>query len=487
MLLKKNIDSSYIAGRFPKAVFWVLCAYILVSAASSYLSERNELAGDFRTLCTVTMFVAFVALAFVFSLWFLSCFSGADKLTPARVAQMFYFAYTFTITSFVVLLIPIANPWQPDIIGPMSLVRGCVLGPAKNEDSVPGAVRCSRSEVNYLPKEIRSLYTINMTPDQGDRNVARETVKCSSASAGESCVEKNSYPWLITLGGYNGVSVGTRAHNSTSNLLPQDSSNTRNLDKTSGTENNNSRSDSNVSLPKSFPMDHERVSIIQGGFVVPFYVVLLAFIGGAVSLTRRIPEYQKRAEHTYVSTDRQPRLSDCQVREVVVFQIMQLMSAPFIAVVAFYALAPASMATAIGLAFLSGFASEVILLQVRGIIEGLQPHATAFNNPSNMPNRSIVSKTVDPPHDDGLHETGNVSGVVQDPHNHPLEGVDVHIEGLGKIATTLPDGRFLLPNIATGEQMLVLKSGVQENTIIVEVKAGKNDIGVLTLNDQGEG
>ena len=31
---------------------------------------------------------------------------------------------------------------------------------------------------------------------------------------------------------------------------------------------------------------------INGGLVVPLYVVVLALFGGAISMTRRVPEYQ---------------------------------------------------------------------------------------------------------------------------------------------------------------------------------------------------
>jgi hypothetical protein len=160
-----------------------------------------------------------------------------------------------------------------------------------------------------------------------------------------------------------------------------------------------------------------RTSIVQGGFVVPFYVVLLAFIGGAVSLARRIPEYQKRSEDDYKPTTKQPKLQSLEVREVVVFQVMQLISAPLIAVVAFYALSPSTMSSAIGLAFLSGFASELVLLQIRGVVEGLQPHVTARNNPVNEPDSSIESGRVppDPTPEDDDGNRGAPTGEVESP------------------------------------------------------------------------
>ncbi|TCF96873.1 hypothetical protein BZM26_34895 [Paraburkholderia strydomiana] len=118
-------------------------------------------------------------------------------------------------------------------------------------------------------------------------------------------------------------------------------------------------------------------SIVQGGFAVPYYIVLLAFIGASISLTRRIPEYQKQSESRYVGTTDAPKLNSWEARENVVFEIMQLITAPFIAMVAFYAFAPSTTASGITLAFLSGFSSSLVLLQLRGMLEGLYPAATA--------------------------------------------------------------------------------------------------------------
>jgi hypothetical protein len=102
---------------------------------------------------------------------------------------------------------------------------------------------------------------------------------------------------------------------------------------------------------------------IHGGLVVPIYVIMLAFIGGAVSMTRRVPEYQRRA------ADPDDNLTPEQAREYLVFQIMQLISAPLIAITIYHIFAPASRATAVVLGFISGFASEPLLLGIRAIAE----------------------------------------------------------------------------------------------------------------------
>ena len=67
-----------------------------------------------------------------------------------------------------------------------------------------------------------------------------------------------------------------------------------------------------------------------------------------------------------------------EARESVVFQIMQLISAPFIAITAYWAIAPSTISASIGLAFVSGFASETILLLIRGVVDGIRPQTTLF-------------------------------------------------------------------------------------------------------------
>jgi hypothetical protein len=110
---------------------------------------------------------------------------------------------------------------------------------------------------------------------------------------------------------------------------------------------------------------------IQGGLVVPLYVVVLSLMGGAVSMTRRVPEYQRR---TLDIEDRD--MTPDKARENLVFQIMQVFSAPLVAVTAYYLFEPDSGAKSVLLGFVSGFASEPILLAIRALVEKLTPAAS---------------------------------------------------------------------------------------------------------------
>lgn len=122
----------------------------------------------------------------------------------------------------------------------------------------------------------------------------------------------------------------------------------------------------------SFP-DGSKGLCVRGGLVVPLYFVVLALIGGAVSLTRRVPEYQKRSSLSYVGTEKEPRLDPPTTREYLVFQIVQFISAPFIAAVAYYLVSPETRAVGVAVGFTSGFGSEAILLMIRGVVEKVSP------------------------------------------------------------------------------------------------------------------
>ena len=112
---------------------------------------------------------------------------------------------------------------------------------------------------------------------------------------------------------------------------------------------------------------------ITGGLVVPLPFIIIALFGGAVSMSRRVPELQKRSEDNYTGTDAEPKLQPGEVREMLAFQLLQFLSAPLIAVVAYEALRPDSGSTSAALAFMSGFGSESILMMVRRVVDGIKP------------------------------------------------------------------------------------------------------------------
>ena len=60
-------------------------------------------------------------------------------------------------------------------------------------------------------------------------------------------------------------------------------------------------------------------------------------------------------------------------REYLIFQIVQFISAPFIAVVAYYVVAPTAMSATVALAVAAGFSSEAILLMIRAAVDKIKP------------------------------------------------------------------------------------------------------------------
>ena len=88
--------------------------------------------------------------------------------------------------------------------------------------------------------------------------------------------------------------------------------------------------------------DRDR-SELSRGLVVPLYVVVLAVFGGAVGMSRRMPEIQRWAAASTKKEDPDKAISAIEARERVVFQIMQVLAAPLIAVTAFAAFEPGTM------------------------------------------------------------------------------------------------------------------------------------------------
>jgi hypothetical protein len=119
---------------------------------------------------------------------------------------------------------------------------------------------------------------------------------------------------------------------------------------------------------------------ITGGLVIPLYVLVLALMGAAVSMTRRVPEYQKRVAEANGVHSRNKQVSGypksepisfARARELMVFQIMQVISAPMIALTAYYLILPDTRSTSVIIAFVSGFTSETILCLLRIAADGL--------------------------------------------------------------------------------------------------------------------
>ncbi|MEJ0086694.1 MAG: hypothetical protein WDO72_13490 [Pseudomonadota bacterium] len=119
---------------------------------------------------------------------------------------------------------------------------------------------------------------------------------------------------------------------------------------------------------------------IVGGIVVPIYFVVLALIGALVSMMRKLPEFQERVDPNYeVSIKLREEAGDAPpgkitmgyARDLLVFQMLQVLSAPAIAILAYSYAQPDQVATTVVLAFGAGFSSELILIGVRATVDRL--------------------------------------------------------------------------------------------------------------------
>jgi hypothetical protein len=313
------------------------------------------------------------------AVWFIACFTGDAKV---KLPHVFIFAYAFTFGSFALLITPFVGsevrmPTEKAAIpavGVLQLVRGCIRNPAGTPaQQVSAVVACperstaSKAQADAATPnasagsepELPAPAASNLPPAAAaDAASPTPPAKPASASAPAPAPAASGasastyvftaiakpYAWLVSIGGVTATKFDFVLHGADKRVLSS----------------------------------HIEV---DGGLAVPLYVVVLAFIGGAISLSRRIPEYQRRAEGEYEPTAKEPALRAFQVREHVVFQIMQLTSAPFLAMATWYVVTPSSVGTAAAVAFATGFLSEYILMLMRAAIEGIRPETSRQQQP----------------------------------------------------------------------------------------------------------
>ncbi len=243
---------------------------------------------------------------------YITLFTG--DITEVKLKGMIRYTYVFTVLALIGSIVPFmyisAEDVAPD--SPVGLMHGCVE--RSNKDSFPDEVLC-------------------------DRKVESEN---SPNGIG------NNRLWFVNIGG----------------STIYDESETKSL-------NEPDKSGSSVKSTKKLSL-HK----VSGGIVVPLYVIVLSLMGAAISMTRRVPEYQRSYFPQVTGTGGKSRTNDgtisakrikdyARLRELLVFQIMQVLSAPMIATVGYYLVAPGTKMASVVIAFVSGFASGVILVAVR--------------------------------------------------------------------------------------------------------------------------
>ena len=287
--------------------------------------------------------LALTALMLTLAALFLACFTG-DAVR--RIKDMFVFAYAFTFGSFAMLTLPfVAGGHAGETEGlskvsSLALVRGCV-----RQDSMGG---------------LTNISAVVLCPSGA-------SVKVPATAASWPQKKPTRYTLLLAIGGVTATIEDD---------LP--------TSETTATEPSAKPASAAASKPTDGIGEPWHVEVV-GGLAVPFFVLVMSFIGGAVSLSRRIPEYQRRLNRAYIGTLEQCKMREFEVREAVVFQIMQLISAPFLAIATWFIISPSSLAAASILAFGTGFASETLLLIIRGLVNGIRPENSRFQPPVALP------------------------------------------------------------------------------------------------------
>ncbi|MDN4501908.1 hypothetical protein QX776_05820 [Alteromonadaceae bacterium BrNp21-10] len=124
---------------------------------------------------------------------------------------------------------------------------------------------------------------------------------------------------------------------------------------------------------------------ITGGVVIPLYFLILSIIGAMINMARKIPEFQRRVTasyHQHYQTWKKendkllPPMTGSAARESIIFQIIQVLSAPGIAIIAYSWAKPEAIGANVLLAFAAGFSSEMFLISVRGVVERLMQNGT---------------------------------------------------------------------------------------------------------------
>jgi hypothetical protein len=262
---------------------------------------------------TVVFLLFGLALMIAFFLLFRGLNADADQLK--RVINYCYayivFALSAGVIPFVVLPSLPASVYDAMTRSPIGIVIGCSVPPYI--ETVTGE-RGARPGDAGTPEATKGDSTVRTAPRIDDRFVPKE-LRCGA----------NTDQWVVNVGG----AIAPRAEGEVTSL---------------------------------------RIVQITGGLVVPLYAIVLSLMGAAVSMTRRVPEYQRRA------TPGDPdSISYDKAREMLVFQIMQVTSAPLIALTIYYLVDPGSRASTIVLSFAAGFSSETVLLVIRAALEKLQP------------------------------------------------------------------------------------------------------------------
>ena len=413
--------------------------------------------GEFAASLALAVLLGMVAL------WFIYCVTGDAQ---EKCSNLFTFAYAFTFGSFALLLMPVLTDQLPrptfdtrtaQSEGALRLVRGCV------QVQATGGSRTLGERLAPCPPSAAAV-------------AAAAAAAASAASAPglpDGIIATGyRYAWLISVGGVTArtLAVGICGSAAGNAALLSDKAITAAAAASVASKAASAPAAAASAIAEAIRLQAEAQKVRQehqqaseladttcnargtedpkrpfvevfGGVAVPLFVVVLALIGGAVSISRRIPEIQRRSDPHYVSTEKEPFMPPYRVRESVVFQIMQLVSAPFLAIATLQVIEPNNLASASTLAFATGFFSETILYMIRGVVEGLKPEVTKVPGPvmSNLVGQLVWQNPAEP---------GDFAEVrVELQSKRPVEWRNVPVDSKGE---------FVINGVTAGRYRLVI-------------------------------
>jgi len=342
-------------GQWTSARPWpvVLFVSLFVIAALAWLTDACT---DSPFLDKLLPLLTLVWVALLFA-WFVTCFTGDAYENRTRAIE---FAYFFMVLSFCLVAVTIADMGKT---GKFGVVEGCIENlDSKNTSpiqcdyplsawrnptaqaarvdgvSVPAATEGAKplagAESGRSVTDPSAAARKNGAAGGGDMalpDVASASGGATSERYGvptyadlRVAYELNrNYHYLLNIGGRLSVLEGPNSGRQVEGK-PQPAAQGRSACK-------------------------PPVYAVRGGLPVPVYFIVLALIGGAISLAKNVPGIQKRSDTVWQGTAAEPRLSPGEVRELLLFQVLQFVSAPLLAVAAYHTVKPESFAAIRGM------------------------------------------------------------------------------------------------------------------------------------------
>jgi len=373
----------------------------------------TDVCTKYPLLDTLLPLVILMWVALLFA-WFVTCFTGDAYENRTHAIE---FAYFFMVLSFCLVAVMIADMGKARKFG---VVEGCIdnLDPhsvSPVQCDYPLRVRHS-SPVRLERSEEETNASAASGADNGAPPATKDRIRTADADAVPSHEELvrtyvlyKNYHYLVNIGGRL-TSLEQARRYQRADCAP-----------------------ASQGAQKECIDCKPPVYAVRGGLPVPVYFIVLALIGGAISLAKNVPGIQKRSDSNWVGTAAEPRLVPGEVRELLLFQVLQFVSAPLLAVAAYHTIKPESFGTTVALGFLVGFGSDQILGAIRGMVKA---------GPSTTPTSSSV--------------TGSITGVVSR-GAAPIRDAEVSLLSTTLTATTDEDGEFTLIAVPVKDDPYMLR------------------------------